>query len=84
MAARRVPEDFCGGRSLFSRFLVILVFCGQFNQPPVNGDSCPSISKPIWIFAARDTALRQISSTDVWLVKLRTPAAGSPVLASYA
>jgi hypothetical protein len=36
MAARRVPDDFCGGRSPFSRILVILVLCGQINRPPVN------------------------------------------------
>jgi hypothetical protein len=72
MAARRVPDDFCGGRSPFTWFLVILVVCGQINRPPVNGDSCPSISMPIWILAARDTALRHISPTDVWPVKLRS------------
>jgi hypothetical protein len=27
MAARRVPDDVCGGRSTFSRFLVIIVIC---------------------------------------------------------
>jgi hypothetical protein len=31
MAAGRVPDDFCGGRSPFSRFLVLLVLCGQIN-----------------------------------------------------
>jgi hypothetical protein len=72
MAARRVPDDFCGGRRPFSRFLVILVLCGQISQPPANGNSCPMISMPIWIFAARDTALRHISPTDVWPVKLRS------------
>jgi hypothetical protein len=32
MAARRVPDNFCGGRSPFSRFLVILVLWGQINR----------------------------------------------------
>jgi hypothetical protein len=54
MAAKRVPDNFCGGRSPFSRFLDILVLCGQINRPPANGESCPSISMPIWILAARD------------------------------
>jgi hypothetical protein len=61
MAARRVQDNFCGGMSPFSRFLVILVICGQINRPPANGNSYPSISMPIWFFAARDTALRHIS-----------------------
>jgi hypothetical protein len=70
MAARRVPDYFCGGKSPFSRFLVILVLCGQINRPPANGNSCPLISMPIWILAASDTALRHISPTDVGPVKL--------------
>jgi hypothetical protein len=44
MAARRVPDDVCGVSSPFLTFLVILVLCGQVNQPPANGDSCPLIS----------------------------------------
>jgi hypothetical protein len=55
--AKRVPDNVCGGRSPFSTFLVILVLCGQVNRPPANGNSCPSISMPIGILAARDTAL---------------------------
>jgi hypothetical protein len=53
-------------------FLVILVLCSQINRPPANDDSCSLISMPIWIFAASDTALRHISPTDVWPVKLRS------------
>jgi hypothetical protein len=72
IAAKRLPVDFCGGRRPFSMFLVILVLCGQIDRTPANDDSCPSISMPIWIFAARDTPLRHISLTGVWPVKLRS------------
>jgi hypothetical protein len=63
MAAKRVPDNFCGGRSPFSRFLVILGLCGQISRPPVNGDSRPSISKPIWVFVTQllGTSLKQMS-----------------------